>query len=87
MSEQEELVTIAEFTDSTGAEMARQTLADAGINAVLEGQNAADMFPIPAVPAILRVLESQADQAIKILEEAEPPEDSEDLEEEDEEQE
>ena len=85
MSEQEELVTIAEFTDSTGAEMARQTLADAGINAVLEGQNAADMFPIPAVSAKLRVLESQADQAIKILEEAEPDENREELEEEDEE--
>jgi hypothetical protein len=84
MSEQEELVTIAEFTDSTGAEMARQTLADAGINAVLEGQNAADIFPIPAVPAILKVLASHADQAIKILEEAEPQEDSEDLEDEEE---
>jgi hypothetical protein len=85
MSEQEELVTIAEFTDSTGAEMARQTLADAGINAVIDGQNAADMFPIPAVPAKLRVLESQADQAIKILEDAEPDEDSEELEEEEQE--
>ncbi len=85
MSEQEELVTIAEFTDSTGAEMARQTLADAGIKAVMEGQNAADMFPIPAVPAILKVLASQADQAIKILEEAEPQENSEDLEDEEQE--
>lgn len=85
MSEQEKLVTIAEFTDSTGAEMARQTLADAGIKAIIDGQNAADMFPIPAVPAKLRVFESQADQAIKILEEAEPSGESEDLEEEEQE--
>ena len=84
MSEQEELVTIAEFTDSTGAELARQTLADAGINAVIEGHNAADMFPIPAVSAKLLVIESQADQAIKILEEAEPPEVSEGLDDEEE---
>ena len=68
MSEPEELVVVAEYPESTEAELARQMLEDAGIKAMLEDQNAGDMVPIMAVPVKLCVLESQAEQAIKVLE-------------------
>jgi hypothetical protein len=67
----EKLVTIAEFDDYIMADMARQTLEDFGIKAVVTGDNASNAYgSIFAVerPA-LQVLESQADEARQILEE------------------
>jgi hypothetical protein len=68
MSEPEELVVVAEYPESTEAELARQMLEDAGIKAMLEDQHAGDMIPIMAVPVQLCVLKSQAEQARKVLE-------------------
>ncbi len=66
---EDKLVTIASFTDYIEAEMARQLLADYGIKAVATGQNASNIYPIPAVEGPeLQVLESQAGQARQILE-------------------
>jgi hypothetical protein len=49
--------------------MARQLLADYGIEAVATGQNASNIYPIPAVEGPeLQVLENQAEQAKQILE-------------------
>jgi hypothetical protein len=67
----EKLVTIAEFDDYIMADMARQTLEDFGIKAVVTGDNASNIYgSISAVerPAV-QVLESKADEARKILEE------------------
>jgi hypothetical protein len=67
----EKLVTIAEFDDYIEADMARQTLDDFGIKAIVTGDNASNIYgSISAVerPA-LQVLESQADEARRILEE------------------
>jgi hypothetical protein len=63
------LVTIARFSDNIEAEMARQTLGDFGIDAVLTGQNVAAVFGgVPAAIDIeLQVAESQAEQAVEIL--------------------
>jgi len=67
----EKLVIIAQFTNYIEVEMARQLLADYGIEAVATGQNASNLFST-WVPAIerpeLQVLESQAQQAREILE-------------------
>ncbi|MHC4462021.1 MAG: putative signal transducing protein [Planctomycetota bacterium] len=65
----EKLVTIAQFTNYIEAEMAKQLLADYGIEAVATGENASNMYSIPAVEGPeLQVLESQAQQALEILE-------------------
>ena len=65
----DKLVTIAQFTNYIEAEMARQLLADYGIKAVVTGQHASNIYPIPAVEGPeLQVLESQAQQAREILE-------------------
>lgn len=67
----EKLVTIAEFEDYIMADMARQTLEDFGIKAVVTGDNASNIYgSISAVerPA-LQVLESKADEARQILDE------------------
>ncbi len=80
----EKLVTIAEFDDYIMADMARQTLEDFGIKAVVTGDNASNIYgSISAVerPA-LQVLESKADEARRILEEqSEKIEDGEHMEE------
>ncbi|OHB60934.1 MAG: hypothetical protein A2167_07785 [Planctomycetes bacterium RBG_13_46_10] len=66
---EEKLVIIAKFADYIEAEMALQLLADYGIKAVATGENAANIYPIPAVEGPeLQVLESQAEQARQILE-------------------
>ena len=58
------LVTIAQFADSAQASLAKQLLADFGIESILAGQNAANVYTIPAVATTeLQVLESQAQQA------------------------
>jgi hypothetical protein len=65
----DKLVTIAQFANYIEAELARQMLADYGIQAVATGQNAANIYSIPAIERPeLQVLESQAEQALKILE-------------------
>ena len=62
------LVTIAQFADSAQASLAKQLLADFGIESILAGQNAANVYTIPAVATTeLQVLESQAQQAQEIL--------------------
>ncbi|MHC4500761.1 MAG: putative signal transducing protein [Planctomycetota bacterium] len=63
------LVTIARFADSAQAELAKQRLADAGINSIVSGQNAANVYGGLVVAAVeLQVFESQAQEALKILE-------------------
>jgi len=65
----DKLVTIAQFPSYIEAEMAKQLLADYGIKAVATGENASDMFSLPAVEGPeLQVPESQAQQAQEILE-------------------
>jgi hypothetical protein len=73
----EKLVTIAEFDDYIMADMARQTLEDFGIKAIVTGDNASNIYgSISAVerPA-LQVLESKADEARRILDEQNEKED------------
>ena len=65
----DKLVSIAQFTSYIEAEMAKQLLADHGIEAVATGENASNVYPIPAIEGPeLHVLESQAEQARQILE-------------------
>jgi hypothetical protein len=65
----DKLVTIAQFADYIEAEMAKQLLADYEIEAVVSGDNTANVYSIPAVAEIdLQVLESQAKEAVEILE-------------------
>ncbi len=73
----EKLVTIAEFEDYIRADMARQTLEDFGIKAIVTGDNASNIYAgIPAIERpVLQVLESQADQARQILDEQQKRED------------
>ena len=64
----DKLVTIAQFTNYIEAEMAKQLLADYGIEAVATGENASNIYSIPAVEGPeLQVLESQAEKAREIL--------------------
>ena len=65
----DKLVTIAQFANYIEAEMARQLLADYGIKAVATGENASNMYSLPAVEGPeLQVPESLAGQAREILE-------------------
>ena len=65
----DKLVAIAQFTSYIEAEMARQLLADHGIEAVATGENASNMVSLPAVESPeLQVPESKAQQAREILE-------------------
>jgi hypothetical protein len=65
----EKLVTIAQFTNYIEAEMAKQLLADYRIEAVATGENASNIYSVPAIEGPeLQVLESQAKQAQEILE-------------------
>ncbi len=64
----EKLVVIARFSDYIDAEMARQQLADGGVEGVVTGANASSLYPVPAVEGPeLQVLESQARRARRIL--------------------
>ena len=60
------LVTIAQFADSIEASMAKQVLADHGIESFLAGEYAANT--IPGVAVELWTLESKSAQAVEILE-------------------
>jgi hypothetical protein len=64
------LVTIAQFPSYIEAELAKQQLADFGIEAVVMGANTTNMyagFPFVGLPE-LQVLESRAKEAMEILE-------------------
>ncbi|MHC4238473.1 MAG: putative signal transducing protein [Planctomycetota bacterium] len=63
------LVTVARFTDLAQADLARHRLADSGINSIVTGQNAANVYAgLGVAAAELQVFESQAREALKILE-------------------
>ena len=65
----DKLVTIAQFPSYIEAEMAKQLLADHGIEAVATGENASNVYSLPAVASSeLQVPESKAQQALEILE-------------------
>jgi hypothetical protein len=65
----DKLVTIAQFKSYIEAEMAKQLLADHGIEAVATGENASNMVSLPMVESPeLQVPESQAQKAREILE-------------------
>ncbi len=65
----DKLVTIAQFPSYIEAELAKQLLADYGIESVATGENASNIYSIPAVEGPeLQVLESQARRALEILE-------------------
>jgi hypothetical protein len=66
----DKLVTIAQFPDYIQADLAKQTLEDFDIKAIVTGQYAANTLGgIPAIEGpTLQVIESQAVEAIEILE-------------------
>jgi hypothetical protein len=66
----DKLVTITKYTDFITADLAKQLLADFGIEAVVTGQHAANVYSgVPALAHIeLQTLESQAQKAREILE-------------------
>jgi hypothetical protein len=66
----DKLVTIAQFPDYIEAEMAQQLLADNGIQAIVTGENASNVYSgMPALGGYckLEVFERQAQQAQQIL--------------------
>jgi len=65
----EKLITIATYTDSIKAELARQLLADYGIEAVVTDQLSTNIFAgVPTIAAVeLQTLESSAEEALRIL--------------------
>ncbi len=66
----DKLVTIAQFANYIEAEMAKQLLADYGIEAVATGENASNIYSgLPFIEGPeLQVLERRAKEALKILE-------------------
>ncbi len=65
----ERLVTIKQFGNYIKASLAKQLLADFGIESVLSGENFAGTFGgIPAMAASLQTFESHAQKALEILE-------------------
>ena len=69
------LVKIAEFNNYIEADLARQTLEDFGIKAVVTGDNASNIYgSVPAIERpVLQVFEDKADEARQILDEAKEP--------------
>jgi hypothetical protein len=69
------LVKIAEFNNYIEADLARQTLEDFGIKAVVTGDNASNIYAgISAIEGpVLQVFENKADEARQILKEAKQP--------------
>ncbi len=64
----DKLVTIAQFPNYIEAELAKQLLADYGIKAIATGENASNIYSIPAIEGPeIQVLQSQAEQAKEIL--------------------
>ena len=66
----DKLVTIAQFPDYIQADLAKQTLEDFDIKAVISGQNASNTLSgiLGVEGPTLQVIESQAAEAIEILE-------------------
>jgi hypothetical protein len=65
---EDKLVTVAQFANYIEAEMAKQLLADYGIEAVATGENASNIYSVPAVEGPeLQVMESQAQKAREVL--------------------
>jgi len=65
----DKLVTIAKFSDSCQANLAKQALADFGIEAIVLGENFANLYPaLPLQSIDLQVRESQRQQAQEVLE-------------------
>ncbi len=65
----DKLVTIAQYTNAAEAGLARQVLADFGIESVLTGENFSVMYPVPSPANVgLQILQSQAQKAQEILE-------------------
>ena len=66
---EDKLVTIAEYANYIEAEMAKQLLADYGIESMVAGENASNLYSMPAIEnPQLQVFENQAEKAIEILE-------------------
>ena len=63
----DKLVTIARYYDYIQAELARQTLEDFEIKAIVTGQNASNVFPGVVEGPELQVFQSQAQKAKEIL--------------------
>ena len=62
-------VTIVKFASYIEANLAKQLLEDFGIKSVVTGENAANVYSVPAVATTdLQVLESQVQRALEILE-------------------
>lgn len=66
----DKLVTIARFEDYIQAELARQRLEDNGVESVITGQDASNIYSgLPAIEGPeLQVFQSQSERAKKILE-------------------
>ena len=64
----DKLVTIAKFNDSSQAHLAKQVLADFGIEAFVTGENVANLYIVPLQSIDLQVRESQRQQAQEVLE-------------------
>lgn len=63
------LVTIAKFADSAQASLAQQLLADSGIESFLTGENATNLYGLPAIAqTTLQTPQTNAAQATEILE-------------------
>ncbi|MHC5074789.1 MAG: putative signal transducing protein [Planctomycetota bacterium] len=66
----DKLVTIKNFTNEPLASLAQQVLADNGIEAILSGQNAANIYSglSDVFDVELQVREDNAEKALEILE-------------------
>jgi hypothetical protein len=69
------LVKIAQFDNYIEADLAKQTLEDFGIKAVVTGDNSSNTYAgITAIEGpVLHVFENKAEEAKQILEEAKQP--------------
>jgi hypothetical protein len=65
----DKLITIAQYTNPAEASLAKQILADFGIESVLTGENFSVMYPVPSLVNVeLQVFGSHAEKAREILE-------------------
>lgn len=79
MRDDEKLVAIAEFENEFDAELAKNVLVDAGIEATVFGENLMPSLPnIEAFRVELRVFEKDAERAQQVLAEQQPLEEDED---------
>lgn len=62
------LVTIATFSNYIEAELAKQKLGDYGIEAVVVGDNAANVYSVPTIAEVgLQVFDEKAKEASDII--------------------